>query len=538
MIIGTAEEWEDIRTRAVSIDLIGPEGSVLTRRLCWTFLGIEIHCEHYRWPNATVPYVFANDWDDPAIVGDENATMRATILAAMDEIEAVSAVRFVARTSQDDFVRFRDGSGCSATVGHQGGDQNVNLNVACNHTWIVVHEIMHALGFNHEQSRDDRGGFVQINGANIIDGKGHNFAVADYSWDLGGYDFDSLMHYGAFDFCKRDAAGACLGPTIVTIPPGTAIGQRSRLSTTDVASLNYIYPGEPPTIDITGPSPGTSFSRRASNVFFTADVVDPEDGDVTVTWTSNVAGLLGTGNPLTYNTGPMAYGAHTITARATDLQGNTATDTVTLTIVNDPPTVDLFTPLPGTFCTGESITFRATVIDLNEIGATLPDARVGWRVAGGSTFATGKTVVESFGVGNIQVIVLAIDDQGATDEDWVNLGIVSCADLPPTVAITSPASDIELEYDDRDEGRGQWYADVTLVGSANDPEDGALTGGDLVWTTSYAGQAPLLGTGASLTARLYSSTCTGVTHTVTLTATDSGGNVRTAVVRIRIWTLC
>ena len=171
--------------------------------MCWTFLGIELHCEHYRWPNATVPYTFANDWDDPAIVGDENAAMRTTILAAMDEIEAVSAVRFVARTGQDDYVRFRDGSGCSATVGHQGGDQNVNLNVACNHTWIVTHEILHALGFNHEQSRDDRGGFVQINWANIIDDKEHNFEIADYSWDLGGYDFDSVMHYGAIDFCRR-----------------------------------------------------------------------------------------------------------------------------------------------------------------------------------------------------------------------------------------------------------------------------------------------------------------------------------------------
>ena len=258
-----------------------------------------------------------------------------------------------------------------------------------------------------------------------------------------------------------------------------------------------------------------------------------------MTWTSNVAGLLGTGNPLTYNTGPMAYGAHTITARATDLQGNSATDTVTLTIVNDPPTVDLYTPLrvpsaparrsPSVRRSSTSTRSAPPCPTRGSVGAS-PVA---------STFATGKTVVNSFGtVGNVQVIVLAIDDQGATDEDWVNLGIVGCTDAPPTVAITSPASDIELVYDGYDDGRGQWYADVTLVGNASDPEDGALTGGDLVWTTSYAGQAPLLGTGASLTTRLYSSTCTGVTHTVTLTATDSGGNVRTAVVRIRIWTLC
>jgi len=539
MILGDAQELEDLADEADAIDMIGPESSIITRRLCWSFLGINFHCEHYRWPNATVPYTFADDWEDPAIVGNENTAMRATIEAAMDAIEAVTAVRFVPRSGQDDYVRFRNSTGCSSSVGRQGGRQNVNLALGCNSTYIVVHEILHALGFNHEQSRDNRSTFVTINWDNIINDKKHNFEVADYSWDFGSYDYDSVMHYGANAFCKRDAAGACVGPTIATIPAGTAIGQRTHLSTTDIAAINHIYPGEPPTIDITGPAPGQSFSRRVGSIFFTADVVDPEDGDVTVTWTSNVDGLLGTGNPLAYPA-DMAYGAHTITARATDLQGNSATDTVNLTIVNDPPTVDLWTPLPGTFCTGESITFRATVIDLNEIGATLPDARVGWRIAGGTTFATGKTVVQSFGsAGNIRVVVLAIDDQGASDEDWVDLGIENCTNQPPVVTITTPSSDTEyFGYDGFDEGRGQWYVDVPLAGSANDFEDGALTGSDLVWTTNYAGQAPILGTGASLTARLYSTECTGVTHTITLTATDSDGNARTAVVRIYIWTIC
>jgi hypothetical protein len=539
IILGDAAELEQLAEEADAIDAIGPESSIISRELCWTFLGIDIHCERYRWPNATVPYTFANDWDDPAFVGDENFDMRSTIRAAMEAIEAVTAVRFVPRTSQDDYVRFQDGDGCSSMVGRQGGRQDVNLALGCNSTWIVAHEILHALGFNHEQSRDNRDGFVTINWSNIIEDKRHNFEIADYSWDFAAYDYDSLMHYGPFAFCRKDAAGACVGQTITTIPAGTAIGQRSRLSTTDIAAVNHIYPGEPPTIDVTSPSPGQSFSRRSSNVFFAADVVDPEDGDVTVTWTSNVIGLLGTGNPLTYNTAPMFYGPHTVTARATDLQGNSVTDSVSLTIVNDPPTVDLYSPLPGEFCTGEPITFRASVIDLNEIGATLPGANVAWRVGSATPFATGKTVTRSFaGAGAVQVIVRATDDQAAWAEDWVNLGIVVCSSQPPTVAITNPASDVDIEYDGYDTGRGQWYADVSLVGSANDPEDGPLTGGDLVWTTNYAGQAPLLGTGTSLTARLYSSNCTGVTHTITLTATDSAGNARTAVVRIFIWTLC
>jgi len=250
MILGDAQELEDLADEADAIDMIGPESSVITRRLCWSFLGINFHCEHYRWPNATVPYTFADDWDDAAIVGDENATMRATILAAMDEIEQVTAVRFVARSGQDDYVRFRDSGGCSSKVGRQGGRQDVNLALGCNNTFIVAHEILHALGFNHEQSRDNRNTFVAINWDNIINDKKHNFEIADYSWDLGAYDYDSVMHYGEHAFCKRDGTGACVGPTITTIPAGTAIGQRTHLSTTRKTA--------------TSPSPGPATSAASS----------------------------------------------------------------------------------------------------------------------------------------------------------------------------------------------------------------------------------------------------------------------------------
>jgi PKD repeat protein len=57
---------------------------------------------------------------------------------------------------------------------------------------------------------------------------------------------------------------------------------------------------------------------------------------------------------------------------------------------------------------------------------------------------------------------------------------------------------------------------VTFTGSGNDPEDGPLTGGSLVWTSNLDGQ---IGTGSS-----FSTTSLSVgTHTVTLRATDSKG---------------
>ncbi|MBW6457326.1 MAG: hypothetical protein K0A98_15700 [Trueperaceae bacterium] len=540
MVIGLASDFASLDD-AEEIE-ITPEGTALYRRVCWRFLGINWHCENYRWPNAVVPYVFANDWDDAATPADENAVMRTTIRTAMDEIEAVTAVRFVPRSGQSDYLRIQSGSGCSAKVGRESGAQGVWLSATgCNNVWTVAHELLHAVGLKHEHTRHDRNGFVQIHWNNIVNDKKHNFETTDLAFDIGAYDYDSLMHYPWWAFCRKDASNNCVGPTISSLDPDAAFGQNSHLSAGDIAAVNRLYPGEPPTIAIVSPTPGQDFSRRSSNVHFQADVVDPEGMDVVVTWSSNVNGVLGTGASLTYNTGGLNYGAHVITARAVDPQGNTASATVSLTVVNDPPTIDVYYPLAGNFCTNETITFRATVIDLNEIGATLPDARVAWRVGTGSTFATGKTVTRSFpSTGAYQVVAKATDELGLWAEDWVNIGIEVCAGQPPVVTITQPSGDVDLVYDGYEAGPNLWYKDVTLTGTAVDPEDGNLTGSALVWTTDLTTIQPaILGTGTGVDVRLYSNdVCEGVTHTITLTATDSAGNVRSAVVRIRIWTLC
>jgi hypothetical protein len=538
MILGDADFFRDVE----AITELETQGDATYRRVCWELFGLELHCENYRWPNATMPYTFANDWDDPATASDENQMMRDRIRDAMDEIEAVTAVRFVPRSGQSDYVRFQSGGGCAAQVGRQGGDQFVKLSTACG-LWVTAHEIGHALGLHHEHCRDDRNSFVTIDWSNIQSGKEHNFQIDDLSYDIANYDFDSLMHYGAWDFCKKDASGLCSAPVITTIPPGIPIGQRSHLSTGDLARLNRMYPGEPPTLDIVSPSPGASYSRRATNVTFRADVVDPEDMEVTVRWTSDRDGFLGEGNPLYVFSGDLSYGPHVVTARGRDPQGHIVTDTASFEIVNDPPEVDIVTPTPGTYCVDESIEFGASVRDINEIGATLQDSAIDWRVGlSGSTFAQGRTVERPFdSPGAYEVYVLATDPRGASDEDSVAFGIEVCVDAPPDVDITDPSEDVILFYDEDgyDEVREQWFATVTLSGTASDPEDGPLTGSSLIWTTDRSDiQTTLLGTGASITVRLYSSNCEGSLHTITLTATDSYGNVRQSTVTIFIYTIC
>ena len=76
----------------------------------------------------------------------------------------------------------------------------------------------------------------------------------------------------------------------------------------------------------------------------------------------------------------------------------------------------------------------------------------------------------------------------------------------PNVTITSPTDGLTFNEGDP----------ITFQGKATDPEDGALTGSSLVWTSSIDGQ---IGIGESL---ITSSLPVG-THTITLTATDSDG---------------
>lgn len=87
----------------------------------------------------------------------------------------------------------------------QGGQQFINLEDNCT-TGTAIHEIGHAVGLFHEQSREDRNNFVRINRENIESGKEDNFDQAiPISDDYGPYDYGSIMHYGRYFFSKNPA---------------------------------------------------------------------------------------------------------------------------------------------------------------------------------------------------------------------------------------------------------------------------------------------------------------------------------------------
>ncbi|GAU87251.1 hypothetical protein RvY_00132 [Ramazzottius varieornatus] len=187
----------------------------------------------FRWPNGVIPFTLDEAY---------NRTERTHILQAMNEFHGKTCLHFVPREQQADYLSVIKFRGCASKIGRQGGRQPLFLNQECidpKRPGIVMHELMHSLGFLHEQTRHDRDDYIDVLWNNIAPDHQDNFAKVDkrlVSIYDAPYDYGSVMHYGPNFFAVNYT-----NPTIVPKKPTKVLGQRVRLSDADAEKINKLY---------------------------------------------------------------------------------------------------------------------------------------------------------------------------------------------------------------------------------------------------------------------------------------------------------
>uniref|UniRef100_A0A915PUJ9 Metalloendopeptidase n=1 Tax=Setaria digitata TaxID=48799 RepID=A0A915PUJ9_9BILA len=184
---------------------------------------------HQIWSSSQIPYAISSQYTPYS---------RSVIAAAMEEYATRTCVRWVPRSVKDsDYIYIVPDRGCYSMVGKTGGKQTVSLGTGCIQKGIILHELMHAVGFFHEQSRTDRDNHITVLWENIQPGMQGQFEKYDHAMIdslSADYDYDSIMHYGPRAFSRNGQ------PTLMPKVPA-AIGQRLHFSTLDIFKINKLY---------------------------------------------------------------------------------------------------------------------------------------------------------------------------------------------------------------------------------------------------------------------------------------------------------
>jgi hypothetical protein len=255
-----------------------------------------------------------------------------------------------------------------------------------------------------------------------------------------------------------------------------------------------------PDIRIDSPADGSSFPKH--HWFeLEATATSFAGGPLPVHWHSSLDGELGTSDLSgDIDVPQLSEGDHVLTATATDLAGQTSEHWSVISVRDTPPTVKIGGGLDGnSFYDGNTVDLFGMTQDLEYYGP-LPDDHVRWEVR-----RNGSLVHEAEGhiaaipgykmtPGSYEVTFIG-EDNGHVVEDHASFTVkaLPLGEDPPQVYIDDPVSGAVYGVS------GAHKAQVHLVGSAHDPQDGWLSGTRFRWTaTSQAGTTIVLCEGSNL----------------------------------------
>lgn len=191
--------------------------------------------------------------------GNLTSTQKGYIKQALLELQSKTNLRFYNATGEPTkdpvygfdypYVNFKsigDSDVSTSYVGRIGGKQDISLadfafrDASYGDYGVIIHEICHAVGMLHEQSRPDRDDYVNIDWNNLTSSGKKQFDKQTTNYHYrGNYDYSSVMGYGS----KTTSLSIVIDKSkpMYTKKDGSLIYQGSTVSNLDRMWINYLY---------------------------------------------------------------------------------------------------------------------------------------------------------------------------------------------------------------------------------------------------------------------------------------------------------
>ncbi|XP_048747647.2 uncharacterized protein LOC125659895 [Ostrea edulis] len=156
----------------------------------------------WKWPKNIVPF----NIDNNTIVrqGSYDAINKAAEL--FNNLTCLKWLPYTPELAEElghnNYVQFRNSDGCWSYVGYiASSPQSIGMSEpGCMSVGIAVHEMLHAVGLMHEQSRSDRDDNIRMIKENLKHNINNGNMAKTSTFDHNAYDYESIMQYSLWAF--------------------------------------------------------------------------------------------------------------------------------------------------------------------------------------------------------------------------------------------------------------------------------------------------------------------------------------------------